>query len=575
MLSVNMNYDKPFKSYTEFVNESFFSDEISKLGKRAIGAIKKFFGASGRFLNALVFQSAGKRSKDGAGDTIPEGVYLFPSKSDIEKLKEAGIDPNIPDPNEIHGNEKVEGKQSAVTEEVVPLEANPDSGVRNVDETGLKRIIERALRRPDRLPLMIWGAPGIAKTAIVRQAQESYGGRLIDLQLTTYAPEDFFLPKEDSSTTRQENKFSARATRIPQAWMPVYHESEGEEGDRIANGLNNEGGVLFLDELSRAREAIRNVCLKLVHEKKMDGGWVIGSKWRIIAASNRTFDDPETNASDFGTALSNRFKNYNFVPTHEDISKYMLGLGDDKLDPRIVAFLNWAKGEEYLHKLDDREGLIAWPSPRTWAEGGREWKEEEADLGRPLTKDEIEEIMSGYVGTEAASAFIKYLILSEKVDLTKLANVYVNPEAAPLPPSRQVGGEDLVEQDIAYIMASAIAYEKRGTKLSKEMLENVFKYTVRVNNPTIAMQILAALTKVHPYLNSEKGGDPAMVKVYIELAVRYFLPKYPGEAKAMAELLKSAIPANQQQRFAQPTTQPQKFSQPIDKQINEPEEKHI
>lgn len=551
--------EKVFKSYEEFVNESFFSDKISKYGKQAVGAIKKFFGAGARFLNALVFQSTGQRSKDGKQGTIPEGVYIFPSQADIAALEQKGIDPNIPDLQEIYGTEKEQVEP--VTEEVVPLRSETDSGVPNIQEEELQELISDALDDPEGLPLMIWGAPGIAKTAIVEKAQKAYGGRLIDLQLTTYAPEDFFLPKEDKETYRQENKFSSRATRIPQAWMPVYHESEGEEGNRIANGIDGEGGVLFLDELSRAREAIRNVCLKLVHEKKMDGGWILGSKWRIMAASNRTFDDPDTNASEFGTALSNRFQNYNFVPTHADVSKYMLGLGEDKIDSRVVAFLNWAKGEEYLHKLDPDKGTIAWPSPRTWSEGAQRWKRKENRLGRPLNKKEIYLIMAGHVGTEAADAFVKYLTLSEKVDLDKLAKVYTNPEEAPLPPSRAVGGEDLVEQDVAYIMASAIAYEKRNSRLSREQLENVIKYTVRVDNPTIAMQILAALTKVHPYINAGVDVEGSMTKDYIELVRTYFLPKYPGEARAMAELLKDAVPKRSAQTSFETQPQPPKSNE--------------
>lgn len=561
-----------FKSYSEFVNESFFPDEISKLGKRALGAIKKFIGKGANFLNSLVYQSTGKKSNDGAAGTIPNGVYIFPSATDIAELEKAGIEPIIPDLQELYGKEetlppapagpasrteddkeKMAAESTAITEETVKLESEPDSGVLDVHEDELRELIADALDDPEGLPLMIWGAPGIAKTAIVQAAQKSYGGRLIDLQLTTYAPEDFFLPKEAEETFRRENRFSARATRIPQDWMPVYHETEGEEGNAIANGIDGRGGVLFLDELSRAREAIRNVCLKLVHEKKMDGGWIIGSKWRIIAASNRTFDDPETNASEFGMALSNRFQNYNFVPTIQNLSTYALGLkdeeGKDLIDPRIVSFLNWSNGVEFMHKMDPDKHTIAWPSPRTWIEGAKRWKRKEARIGRKLTGKEIYTILAGHVGVNAADAFLKYLLLSEKIDLDKLPLVYSNPDSAPLPPSRNVGGEQLVEQDVAYIMATAIAYEHRNSRISYEQLENVFKYAVRVNSPTIAMQIIAALTKVHPYINSGLQDPNGMTREFIRLTQQYFLPKYPGESRAMKDLLGGEIPTNRPTNF--------------------------
>jgi len=535
--------EKVFKSYESFVNESFFSDKISKYGKRAINAIKKFIGKGANFLNSLVFQSTNQVSKDGKAGTIPIGVHIFPSKNDIAALAEKGITAKIPNAVEIYKNEKTN-----VNEEVVPLESDPDSNVPNIHEEDLNELISDALNDPDGLPLMIWGAPGIAKTAIVQRSQTAYGGRLIDLQLTTYAPEDFFLPKEDSDSFRKENKFSARATRIPQAWLPVYHESEGEEGDAIANGIDGEGGVLFLDELSRAREAIRNVCLKLVHEKKMDGGWVLGSKWRIIAASNRIMDDPDTNASEFGTALSNRFQNYNFVPTIDDLTKFMTSQGE-LIDSKIIGFLNWSKGEEYFHKLDPDKGMIAWPSPRTWVEGAKRWKRKEDRINRKLTKKEIYLIMAGHVGTEAADAFIKYITLSEKIDLEKLAKVYTDPENAPLPPTRDVGGEDLIEQDIAYIMAIAIAYEHRYSRLSQEQLKNIIIYTARVNNATTATQILAAVSKVHPYIKADpaKSSD-SMVDVYKKFLVQYFLPKYPSQKAAIDKILKDSQTSSQEQQ---------------------------
>jgi hypothetical protein len=529
-----MGPEKTFKTYAEFVNESFFPDAVARLGKKAIGAIKKFVGAGANYLNSLVYQATGKRSKDGASGTIPEGVTIFPSAYDKKRLEEAGIEPAAP----VLPQDKQQAPE--VTEAVVPLDfPNPNADVANVGMQKLMKNITRVLKHPDERPLMIWGAPGIGKTAIVKMVQKQFGGRLIDVQLTTYAPEDFFLPERDPGT--EGNLKSRRATRIPQGWLPLYHESEGEAGDRAANGPDGNGGVIFLDELSRAKEAIRNICLKFILDRELDGGWKIGSMWRILAASNRQEDD-ETNTAEFGTALGNRFQQLNFSPSIKDFSEYALTAKDETgtniFDERIVSFLNWTKGQEFFHKLDPTKAATIFPSPRSWEAAAIAWKNTKADAaeeGVPVTPDDIEDVLSHNVGKTAASMFMGYYNLSTKIELDKLGLVYTAPDQAPLPPKKR--GGDQYELDSAHILASAIAYEHRGRKLTAEEFENVVKYVVRVHDPTVAMQILQAVLDIHPYLNADKKTNAeSMIDDYFRILTRWFLPAYPGSAREIEKL---------------------------------------
>lgn len=510
------------KSYSDFINENFNNEGLADLGKKVVGAVKGFFGKAGDFLSALKAQMTGKRSKDGADGTIPYGVTLIPSREDAAELGLSQM-PEITRENDVE----------EVAEAVVPLDfPNPQAGIPNVGSERLLRILNRVLKNKDERPLMIWGAPGIGKTSVVKMIQKQYGGRMIDVQLTTYAPEDFFLP--EVAGAQGEDRFSRRATRVPQGWLPVYHESEGEEGNAKANGPDGKGGIIFLDELSRAKEAIRNICLKLVLDREMDGGWKLGSNWTIVAASNRMEDD-ETNTSEFGSALGNRFQQVNYSPSIKDYSKFALSAktetGEDIFDPRIISFLNWTKGQEFFHKYDPNVSGTIFPSPRSWEAAAVAWKnlkKDAADGGYQLTPEIIEdEAISPNVGKEAAQMFMGYYTLSQKIDLDKMGLVYSDPMNAPLPPKAR-GREDY-EIDAAYILASAIAYEHKDRELTDQEITNLFEYIIRVGDPTVAIQILTAVREIHK--NVATNTYPAT-----QAGLKKFLAAYPGSTREIEKL---------------------------------------
>jgi hypothetical protein len=512
------------KSYSDFITENLNNEGLADFGKKVAGAVKGFFGKVGDFLSALKAQISGKRSADGAEGTIPYGVTIIPSKEDAAQL---GVD-NIPEIT--RENDTTE----ELSEAVVPLDfPNPQAGIPNVGSERLLRILNRVLKNKDERPLMIWGAPGIGKTSVVKMIQKEYGGRMIDVQLTTYAPEDFFLP-EVTGETSADNRFSRRASRVPQGWLPVYHESEGEEGNARANGPDGKGGIIFLDELSRAKEAIRNICLKLVLDREMDGGWKLGSNWTIVAASNRMEDD-ETNTSEFGSALGNRFQQVNYSPKIKEYSKYALGAktetGEEVFDPRIVSFLNWTKGQEFFHKYDPNVSGTIFPSPRSWEAAAIAWKnlkKDAADGGYQLTPEIIEdEAIAPSVGKEAAQMFMGYYTLSQKIDLEKMGMVYSDPVNAPLPPKAR--GRDDYEIDAAYILASAIAYEYKDRELTDQEITNLFEYIIRVGDPTVAIQILTAVREIHK--NVATNTHPAT-----NAGLKKFLAAYPGSTREIEKL---------------------------------------
>lgn len=515
------------KSYSVFINENLNNEGLRDFGKKVISSVKGIISNAIDFLGSLKAQMAGNRSNDGAAGTIPYGVTIIPSAADAQAL-------GLTDMPQITREDDTEVDSENVDEAVVPLDfPNPQAGIPNVGAERLLNMLNRVLKYKDERPLMIWGAPGIGKTSVVKLVQKEYGGRMIDVQLTTYAPEDFFLP-EVAAAEIGASRFSRRAGRVPQGWLPVYHESEGDTGNAEANGSDGKGGIIFLDELSRAKEAIRNICLKLVLDREMDGGWKLGSNWTIVAASNRMEDD-ETNTSEFGSALGNRFQQVNYSPSIKDYSKFALSAktetGENVFDPRIVSFLNWTKGQEFFHKYDPNVSGTIFPSPRSWEAAAIAWKNlkrNAADSGTQLTPETIEnEAIAPSVGKEAAQMFMGYYMLSQKIDLDKMGLVYSRPNDAPLPPKTR--GRDDYEIDSAYILASAIAYEYKDRELTDDEIANLFEYIIRVGDPTVAIQILTAVREIHT--NVATNTYPAT-----QAGLKKFLAAYPGSTREIEKI---------------------------------------
>lgn len=379
--------------------------------------------------------------------------------------------------------------------------ASDDNQLVNVDEKGLAHQIEKVLRRGSKAtPLLIWGAPGVGKTCIVNAVLNKVKGedsRMLDMQLSMKEHDDFFLPSYDVT--------KSKAVDLPKSYLPVWEDIETmTDEERQAADEACGKGLIFLDELSRAKPQVQDVCLKLVNERKLGDKYKLGSGWCVIAASNRLEDDEDSQFT-LSKALANRFVQVNYSPTFKSWRKWA-----DTKGFMNQMVLDWIEQNQKFFYYQDNDETSVFCSPRSWeaachalADEFYTANEEAFDL-LALDDETIEVAMATAVGKTPAHAFMDYVKLTRSVDINKLRLVFTDPKKAPKP--EKVG--KVYRQDLIYIFTTMIISFLTKQPTSDEFT-NLCKYYASLDDMSAAGKMFGMITKKFQDMNEEFGDiDP-------------------------------------------------------------------
>ncbi|WP_326593151.1 AAA family ATPase [Streptomyces sp. NBC_01294] len=210
------------------------------------------------------------------------------------------------------------------------------------------------------LPVLLWGEPGIGKTAALTQLSEA-----LDLPLTTVI-----------ASVHEPSDFSG---------LPIVGDDPAEHGvpmappDWAVRLVRAGRGLLFLDELSTAPPAVQAALLRLVLERRI-GALQLPPGVRIVAAAN-----PRSSAADgweLSPPLANRFVHLQWTHDPEVVVRGLGGTWPRATLPRLdaeglPAAVGYARRAvcallaarpALVHLLPGNEARRggAWPSPRSW-----------------------------------------------------------------------------------------------------------------------------------------------------------------------------------------------------------------
>ncbi|MFI8388451.1 AAA family ATPase [Streptomyces sp. NPDC085540] len=271
------------------------------------------------------------------------------------------------------------------------------------------------------LPVLLWGEPGIGKTAALTQLAES-----LDLPLTTVI-----------ASVHEPSDFSG---------LPVVGDDPAEQGvpmappDWAVRLVRAGRGLLFLDELSTAPPAVQAALLRLVLERRI-GSLQLPPGVRIVAAAN-----PRGSAADgweLSPPLANRFVHLQWTHDHDVVLRGLGGTWPRTTLPRLDAGRLPASVDHarravcgllttrpaLVHRLPSTETRRggAWPSPRSWDMTIRL-------LAFAHAADSSREVLSLLVrGTVGDGPGLELLAFLDRMDLPDPEELLADPAGADLP----------------------------------------------------------------------------------------------------------------------------------------------
>jgi hypothetical protein len=275
-----------------------------------------------------------------------------------------------------------------------------------------------------RVPVLVWGPPGVGKSAAIQHWAHSRGLRCWTVIASLREPADFAgLPIVGSEPTGIGDTLGPSITFAP---------------PRFALEANRAGGVIFLDELTTAPPAVQAALLRAVIDRAFGDLELDPEKVTVVAAAN-----PPSEAAggwDLAAPLANRFSHqeYRLVPEGwvEGFPGYWGKPPALSFGGRALAETAWSQARALVAAfIRVRPGLLlqvpddvsrrgeAWPSPRTWDFASRLL----AGLERPgRTPDDALPLIAGCVGDDPALELATWL---RELDLPDPEHLLAEPDA--------------------------------------------------------------------------------------------------------------------------------------------------
>ena len=284
-----------------------------------------------------------------------------------------------------------------------------------------------------RLVPYVRSSPGIGKSDSARKFAKQARLKLIDLRLSQCTPEDLQgYPMRDGD----------KAVFTPFDIFPL----QGEPLP-VVDGVEMDGWLLLLDELSSANKAVQAAAYKLVLDR-MVGSFHLHENCAIICCGNLITDKAVVHK--MSTALQSRLVHYQLSI---DVNEWSNWAAENNIDHRITAFINFDTKMLMNFNPDHEDHTFA--CPRTWEFLNRTIK------GVDIDREKHTPRICGTIGSAAAMQFISFCeVYKELPKWEHLVDPDIND--ALKPPT---------EPAARFAVISWI-----GAEISEEEIENVIPY---------------------------------------------------------------------------------------------------
>ena len=239
---------------------------------------------------------------------------------------------------------------------------------------------------------MLWGKPGVGKTALVEAlaTRPGFGGLVRVLTGSQDKSDTLGMPSRDSYEARDGMVYQTTAHATPD-WVLQANDSDGTF-------------YVFLDELPQADTDVQGTFLTVLQNHVMPSGARIKPHVKFIAAGNPT--DIVASGFELIEPLTNRLAHFTYEPPKEEWFEGMMAAWGKEVSPQestlrrcIVGYL--VGHANLLHNPPEAGSTEnAWPSRRSWDNLAR--------MGSTLMDDKnlLEAAATSLIGKAAASDFV-------------------------------------------------------------------------------------------------------------------------------------------------------------------------
>jgi len=320
-----------------------------------------------------------------------------------------------------------------------------------------------------KMPVMVWGKPGVGKSEGMAQAAAEVDGILIDIRLSQYDSVDLRgIPVPDSE---EELTIWHAPSTLPFKSNPRYN--------TITKPI-----FLFLDEINGGTLAVQAAAYQLVNDRGIGEHRLMDNVY-VVAAGNREGDKGVTNRMPL--PLANRFVHVEVDLSVEELSAHFTKIG---LPPVLVAFLNFRK--QLVSTFDPTRPDKAFATSRTWEKAGRIF----ADDTMPQAIKEIG--ICGAVGDGPASEFLGFVDVWHKV--VPIREIIKDPLGCPIP------------QEMSMLYATAMNVSGSLDPKKPTEVDALHAYLKRMDDEFVVLAWKMALTRDNDLLETDAFLD--LSKVY-------------------------------------------------------------
>lgn len=290
-----------------------------------------------------------------------------------------------------------------------------------------------------KIPVFVWGSPGVGKSSLIRQISSDKSMEFIDLRLSLLDPTDLRgIPFFDAAN---KSAVWAKPEFLPDSNTQAY-------------------GILFLDEINSAPPTIQAAAYQLILDRKI-GEYTLPANYAIVAAGNYESDRGVTYR--MPTPLANRFVHLDF---DLDFTEWKSWAYESKIDARIISFLSYKP--QNLFTFDSKAKEKSFATPRSWSFVND-------ILNSNLQIELLKDVIGGAVGIESSDEFMNFCKVVDK--LPNIEEI-INAKSNEVPQNNSV----------LYALCTGIVYSLKQNS-SVENVTNILNYSLSLPNEFSVMLI--------------------------------------------------------------------------------------